>query len=366
MSSSIQAPDIAAARLLLERLNVTVEDLLNDPGSARIVPTFGEYVPQVISGLPDPSTRALYGSYLGRIAALWPDRRLDEPTVSEFRSLIVAVVQARRMRKNDRGGIGAETNLVRSLRKLYECAIDDDLIREDRNPAKRLSPPSRADSRRQALTKSQVSEINRAARIVGNDPELDLLLLRFHLETACRRGGALALSEDDLFEETGLVRLHEKGKTQRLQPVSPTLMRGLVEHVRTRKPTGSRVGTRTKGNRTLITPQSDRRVFRYRNGDPISIARYRYLWARLGEELPWVAAQGVSMHWLRHTTLTWVDRHYGSSVAKAFAGHKVWQGGDSIGIYTKAGLPEIALALQAMTGEAHPCAEDAMDVEGTS
>jgi hypothetical protein len=29
--------------------------------------------------------------------------------------------------------------------------------------------------------------------------------------------------------------------------------------------------------------------------------------ARIGRVLPWVRTQGISMHWIRHTTLTWVE-----------------------------------------------------------
>jgi hypothetical protein len=43
-------------------------------------------------------------------------------------------------------------------------------------------------------------------------------------ETACRRGGALALRPRDLDREQCLVLLREKGETFRWQPVSPTLM----------------------------------------------------------------------------------------------------------------------------------------------
>ena len=27
------------------------------------------------------------------------------------------------------------------------------------------------------------------------------------------------------------------------------------------------------------------------------------------------------MHWIRHTTLTWVERNFGYAVARAYAGH---------------------------------------------
>ncbi len=71
--------------------------------------------------------------------------------------------------------------------------------------------------------------------------------------------------------------------------------------------------------------------------------------------MSWVHTQQVSTHWLRHTTLTWVERHFGYAVARAYAGH-TGAGGDggATGTYIRAGLPEIAAALEVMTGEAHP------------
>src|SRR4051812_14422665 len=54
---------------------------------------------------------------------------------------------------------------------------------------------------------------------------------------------------------------------------------------------------------------------------PLPPRRYDQLWKRLGQRLPWVAAQGTSIHWLRHTTLTWVERHLGYGIARAYAGH---------------------------------------------
>jgi integrase len=97
-------------------------------------------------------------------------------------------------------------------------------------------------------------------------------------------------------------------------------------------------------------------LLRFRTGQPLTSRRYDHLWKRLGERLPWVAAQGISTHWLRHTTLTWVERHYGYAVARAYAGHT-----DSTGpattTYVKASLQEVATALAAMTGKPHPLAQ---------
>jgi integrase len=123
------------------------------------------------------------------------------------------------------------------------------------------------------------------------------------------------------------------------QPISPTLTRALAEH-RTHRGTGR---------------PSPARLLRYHDGDPLTTRRYDHLWERLGQHLPWVAAQNISIHWIRHTTLTWVERNYGHGIARAYAGHTSKD--DATSVYTKANLTEVATALSALTSEPHPHAQ---------
>ena len=98
-------------------------------------------------------------------------------------------------------------------------------------------------------------------------------------------------------------------------------------------------------------------LLRYADGRPITSRRYDHLWTRLGRQLPWVRTQQVSTHWIRHTTLTWVERNFGYAVARAYAGHT--DGSGEIGAtstYVRANLSEVAAALAALTGEPHPLA----------
>jgi integrase/recombinase XerC len=213
------------------------------------------------------------------------------------------------------------------------------LIAEADNPARKVAKPRRLPSTRRAVPDSRLEEINRVAATTGNDPALDSLLLRLHTETACRRGGALALRPADLDPDQCLILLREKGGTQRWQPVSPTLMTHLQQHARDRH-----------------APATGQ-LLRYRNGQPITTRRYDHLWQRIGQHLPWVAIQQISTHWLRHTTLTWVERNFGYGVARAYAGHT--DSGNDAGTtttYIRATLHEIAAALGTLTGEPHPLA----------
>jgi integrase len=202
-----------------------------------------------------------------------------------------------------------------------------------------VAKPRRLPSTRRAVPDARLAEINQVAAATGDDPELDTLLLRLHTETACRRGGALALRPADLDTDQCLVLLREKGETVRWQPVSPTLMGRLAAHGRDRH------------------APDDGQLLRYADGRPITTRRYDHLWTRIGRHLPWARTQQISIHWIRHTTLTWVERNFGYAVARAYAGHTD-SGGDAgaTSTYVRASLSEVAAALAALTGEPHPLA----------
>ena len=156
------------------------------------MPTFADYVP-VVSATVTAGTRKAYGSYWNRVVEQWGARHLDEPTPSEIRQLVAYVRANVVPRRNARGGRSAAENLIAALRCLYRQAEDDGLIDEKNNPASKVDKPRRLPSTRRAIADTQLAEINQVAAATGDDHELDALILRLHTETACRRGGALAL-----------------------------------------------------------------------------------------------------------------------------------------------------------------------------
>jgi hypothetical protein len=221
--------DLETARTLLERLGITPEDLVAAPVERPPMPTFAEYVP-IVAATVTPGTLRTYGSYWDRILARWGNRRLDEPTPSQIQQFAATVKATAVPRRTGRGGRGAAENFIAALRCLYRHAENDNLIKQDANPALKVAKPRRLDSPRHALSDRQLADINHTATTTGNDPWLDGLILRLHTETACRSGGALALRPMDLDPTQCLVRLREKNETVRWQPVSPTLMTHLQEH----------------------------------------------------------------------------------------------------------------------------------------
>ena len=333
-----QQAAVDAALLVLKSMGLSPADLTAAPASRPPVPTFAEYVP-VVAATVTPGTLRAYRPYWRRTVERWGGRRLDEPTPSEIKQLVAYVKANAVPRRNSRGGHNAAENLISALRCLYQRAVDDGLIDEKDNPARKVAKPRRLPSTRRALDDARLAEINQVAA-TGDDPELDALILRLHTETACRRGGALAIRPQDLDREQCLVLLREKGETFRWQPVSPTLMAALVQHAEERH------------------APPDERLLRYRDGHQITERRYDGLWVRIGRELPWVRTQGISTHWIRHTTLTWVERNFGYAVAHAYAGHTDGKGdtGSATTTYVRATLTEVAAALSALTGEPHPLA----------
>jgi len=63
--------------------------------------------------------------------------------------------------------------------------VEDGLIAEADNPARKVAKPRRLPSTRRAVPETRLAEINQVAASTGDDPELDTLLLRLHTETAC-------------------------------------------------------------------------------------------------------------------------------------------------------------------------------------
>jgi integrase/recombinase XerC len=331
--------ELQAARMLLEKLGISLADLQRAFVVPPDAPVFADYIPRVSEAVSS-GTRRVYSSYWNRVLDAWGQRRITEVTALEISQFAEQIKTNVVDRKNGRGGRGAAEHLIAALRCMYKYAVADGILAEAENPAARVPKPRRLHSTRRALPDSRLGDLSRVAASTGNDPALDTLLLRLHEETACRRGGALALTPEDLDQEQCLILLHEKGGTIRWQPVSPTLMSHLVAHAE------SRGGL-----------ASGRRLLRYANGQPITSRRYDHLWHRLAQHLPWVATQQVSMHWIRHTILTWVERNFGFAVAQAYAGHEDHgRGARSMATYIRAGLPEVATALAALTGEPHPLA----------
>lgn len=321
---------VTAARVLLTQMNITPADLLADQPP---IPTFAQIVPAVRAVLT-PGTLRTYGTHLTRLETCWGDRALDTITKAELDAMAATVRATARPNRATRGGRSAQEHFISATRRVYQYAEDNNWIAPTVNPARRLTLPPRQDSHRYALPTTQLTEIYATAATTGRDPALDALILRLHIETAARRGTGIDLRLSDLDPDQCLLHLYEKNNTDHWHPISPTLMRHLQRHAQQR-------GCPPEGQ-----------LLRTEKGTPITRRHYDGLWTRLGLHLPWVARQGITTHWLRHTTLTWVERNFGYAVARSYAGHR--RPADATATYVKSTLQELAVAVSALTREPHP------------
>ena len=131
----------------------------------------------------------------------------------------------------------------------------------------------------------------------------------------------MAMGRGDLSQRSRLVRLVEKYGKQRWIPVSAHLLERLSA-----APNGCGCD----------------RVLHRLDGSHLS-AKWFEGFARRIQRTGWAAELGVSAHWLRHTTLTDIERIAGIRVAATYAGHSDRAFGVT-GVYTKPSVDEIHLA----------------------
>lgn len=269
-----------------------------------------------------------YEKSLRRLMRWDPDADARSVTASDVKAWSRRAGQEAMENPRARHGVGAEEAMVLAARSAFGLAVSDGLLRQ--NPASGTTMPSRPPNRRCALTPDQVEEVRLTLLAHSRDPSLDALVFDLLLETACRRAGAIRLAENDIGVETRTVRLVEKYGKQRWVPASGDLVERLLAHSDERHHGCDRVLHRKDGGHLTN--------------------RWFEGFARRMQALPWAGELGVSAHWLRHTTLTRIERVAGIRVAAAYAGHSDTSLGVT-GVYTKPSLDELRQAHGAVFGD---------------
>lgn len=308
-----------ALRAVAVQLEATSEDLhvLADTLESSTVPLVADFVDdalQLLSG----RTLETYRPQVTRLADLLGHKRLDDVTLLDLEAAAVAARQAALANCRSRQGFGAQESFVSAARFVFACAVKAGHVRA--SPAAELGRPRRRRSNRRALSATELLQLFDAVLATSRDPELDLLILAFARETACRREGVLNLGVADL-QSTPSVMLYEKFEERSEIPVSGPLLRALQAHHARRAP---------------ACPK----VFHYVDGRYLTDRRFDSMFTRAGRALPWVRSLGVTLHWLRYSTLTDIRMTSGERVAAAYAGH-----GDGVGgvtaAYTRATFAEL-------------------------
>lgn len=326
----------------LDALGLTIEDLLavaaTAPGAQHAGPTVSEYLPSVADSYT-PRTRRTYGSYWRLTVELIGDKPLTAVTSDDLLGVADEATRRAAQRRPGSDGRASRESCIAALRAVFKRAHAAGLIAA--NPALLIEKPRRRDNRRRALTRSEVDDLWAAVTATSRDPDLDLLLVRFHLETGARRIGAINLKLGDVDLDRQTVWLREKFGDEREQPASASLLAAVVG-------LAARRGSTRPADPAFVTLH--RRGVR---SAPLSDRTYDRIFTRAQTVIPWAARTPVTAHVLRHTAVTAVERVAGFAVAARFAGHAH---GSVTGTYTKADLSEVAGALAVLTGEPHPLA----------
>ncbi len=339
MNKSLRAQ---VALVELEAMGLTVEDLVvaagRDRSAAPSKRTVAEYLPVVAAGYK-PRTRRTYNSYWILMVELIGDRPLDQVTVEDLLAVADEAERRAKQRRVGSDGRASRESCVAAARAVFTRALKAGHVAA--NPALLVEKPRRLPNRRRALTNAELDDVWAAVTATTRDPELELLLLRFHLESGARRIGAINLRVRDIDPTRQTVWLREKFGAEREQPISGSLIESISSLAGARgamKPDDSALRTRprSRGSSAAISDRTYDRIF-----------------TRAQAHVPWSQRTPLTAHVLRHTAITAVERIAGFAVAQAFAGH---QPGSVTGTYTKADIHEVAAAVARLTGEHHPLA----------
>lgn len=331
-----------ADRLLAEAAaaGITVEDLIEAARKANPAPTVSEFRPKVEASAK-AGARKTYRTYWNDLEAAFGEVPLNRVSTTDLKVVANNVKGRANSKRSDNAGRSAEEHFVSAARAFFEAAVEDGVI--SHNPATKLKKPHRGKGRRRALKESELRQVVTATPVGSDDPDLDELIVRFHLQTGARRAGALNLRVPDLDVDRQTIWLHEKYDQDREVPVSSQLLEDLRRHAVER------------GSGDKVSP-----VFHYRRGRdgqprPLTYRRYNTLFPRLQRLVSFSANTELVAHTLRTTAIAMVERVGGTEVARAFAGHAE---PDVTSGYAKASIEEVAAAVGHLLGEDHPLAAE--------
>ncbi|MEV4343477.1 hypothetical protein AB0J83_03210 [Actinoplanes sp. NPDC049596] len=264
-------------------------------------------------------TVELYTHYLELFASKHGDDALDKITYTHIVEFSLWAQSLAVTRSTSVNGASAAEHAISAARRLLDTGVRNGFI--GMNVAKSVNKPARQESRRRPLDEAHIAQMY----MVVTDEETGIL--RFLQETACRREGMLNLTPQRVNRKNQTVLLHEKGSKVREQPVSSMMIDWLTE------------------------PGCPIYKWTPRKNDG--------LWSRIQRDLDWAAEMGVTTHWMRHTTLSKVERVTRSmGLTAAFAGHKLSGIGATPTYAGRYGVKEVCWAFSVTFGVPHPLVPD--------
>jgi integrase len=246
-------------------------------------------------------------------------------------------------------GQGAYAHVITAATNVFAKAFDEEKIAY--NPLANLHVKRNIRRHGRALNESQLQELWDVVCTTGDDVELDMLIIWFMLETACRRGALLRLRLCDLLFEQERVVLRGKGsKPDSDKKVTPELLAALRRHAFSR---GGGADTDAEAPVFYYRPgRWQRGHVNFKGGEwtdeahPIGKSRIETIFRRVQTKLPWADEIGVHPHDMRRTVAAIVERLYGHAVAGGFLDHAP---ADTTGRYDAATRDEVDAALEGIT-----------------
>jgi integrase len=200
-------------------LGLSVDDLVAASAPSppqRTVPTVREYRAEIEPTF-SPGTRRTYRSYWLLAERLFGDEPVDVITSDDIDKVVVAAAERARAKRPGTDARSPRENCVAALRAFFERARRARYVLE--NPAAEVTKPRRNPTNRRGLDEQELDETIEAVRSTSRDPELDLLLVEFHLVSGARQEGALRLGLDDIDDRRSTTWLREKFGKLREQPI---------------------------------------------------------------------------------------------------------------------------------------------------
>jgi bifunctional DNA-binding transcriptional regulator/antitoxin component of YhaV-PrlF toxin-antitoxin module/phage gp16-like protein len=214
----------------LEAMGLSVADLVavaDGDGVARPAgPTVAEYVP-VVAASYQPRSQRTYGSYWRLLVELVGEVAVDRVAVDDLLGVADEAVRRAKTRRPGSDGRASRESCIAAMRAVFRRAHTAGLTAT--NPALQVPKPRRLPNRRRALTQIEVEQVWAAVAATTRDSQLDLLLVRFHLESGARRMGAINLRRHDVDARRQTVWLREKFGSEREQAISRSLLEAVLE-----------------------------------------------------------------------------------------------------------------------------------------
>lgn len=234
----------------------------------------------------------------------------------------------------------------------YGVLRSSNVLDADLDPLSTFTVPPRDASNRRENTDEELLDLYEALQLHSSDPELAMLLFRYHLWTANRPVAAVnqKLGDVDL-EKCTMTSVTKYGRT--LTVPAP---RQLIEDC---------LALAARRGSTAPDDPMFRSKNKARSHDGLAALSYNFYYRQMARpvqlNVPWAATERWSVYWLRHTAKARVQQIGGVDTAIALLGHRDRH---TIEAYGKAPISKVAWAVSIMTGHPHPLAVEPAFVRG--